>query len=177
MCIHDMQQHWSLEVSRCEPRDFNSLSSVVAATKLESEKSPQIMELYKNANIPDNVKRFNSTTKPNNNNNNNNKPKVAEANTARASSSVQQGNVPILDMRNEASRGQHPSIQELLNKQYVFKRAMIKGFFNQVVEHNHIKGTHSNSKHRPKITRHYRDIHIFMMICLVPTKLDVTSAK
>jgi hypothetical protein len=27
----------------------------------------------------------------------------------------------------------------LLKKQYVFKRAMIKGFFNQVVEHNHIK--------------------------------------
>jgi hypothetical protein len=52
----------------------------VAATKIEFEKSPQIMELYKNASIPDNVKIFNSTMKPknnNNNNNNNNKPKVA----------------------------------------------------------------------------------------------------
>jgi hypothetical protein len=140
MCIHDMQQHWSLEVSRREPRDFSSLSSVVAATKLEFEKSPQIMELYKNASIPDNVKRFNSMTKPNNNSNNNNKPNVAEVNTARVSSSVQQGNVPILGMRNEAPRGgQRPLIQELIKKQYVFKRAMIKCFFNQVVEYNHIK--------------------------------------
>jgi hypothetical protein len=43
-------------------------------------------------------------------------------------------------MRNEApGTRQHPSIQELLKKQYVFKRGMIKGFFNQVVEHNHVK--------------------------------------
>jgi hypothetical protein len=139
MCIHGMQQHWSLEVSQREPRDFSSLSSAVATTKLEFEKSPQIMELYKNAGIPDNVKRFNSTRKPKNNSNNN-KPRMAEANTARASSSTQQGNVPMLGMRNEASGGrQHPSIQDLLKKQYVFKRAMIKGFFSQVVEHNHIK--------------------------------------
>jgi hypothetical protein len=62
----------------------------VAATKLEFDKSPQIMELYKNASIPDNVKRFNSTMKPNNNNN---KPKMAEANTTRVSSSMQQGNI------------------------------------------------------------------------------------
>jgi hypothetical protein len=109
----------------------------VAATKLEFEKSPQIMELYNNASIPDNVKRFNSTMKPNNNNN---KPKMVEANTTRVSSSMQQGNMHILGMRNEAPRGrQHPSVQELLKKQYVFKRAMIRGFFNQVVEHNHIK--------------------------------------
>ena len=40
MCIHGMQQHWSLEVSRREPRDFSSLSSAVAATKLEFDKSP-----------------------------------------------------------------------------------------------------------------------------------------
>jgi hypothetical protein len=54
---------------------------------------------------------------------------------------MQQGNVPMLGTRNEASGGgrQHPSIQDLLKKKYVFKRAMIKGFFNQVVEHNHIK--------------------------------------
>jgi hypothetical protein len=138
MCIHGMQQYWSLEVSRREPRDFSSLSSAVAATKLEFEKSSQIMELYMNTRIPNNVKRFNCRTKPNNNNNI--KPKVAEANTARASSSMQQGNVPMLGMRNEASGGkQCPSIQDLLKKQYVFKRAMIRGFFNQVVEHNHIK--------------------------------------
>jgi hypothetical protein len=34
---------------------------------------------------------------------------------------------------------QRLTIQDLLKKQYVFKRGMIKGFFNQVVEHNHIK--------------------------------------
>jgi hypothetical protein len=142
MCIHGMQQHWSLEVSRHEHRDFSSLSSEVAATKLEFEKSPQIMGLYKNVGIPNNIKRLNSTTKPINNNNNNNNSKVVEANTVRASSSMQQGNVPILGMRNEAPRGggrKHPSIQDFLKKQYVFKRVTIKGFFNQVEEHNHIK--------------------------------------
>ena len=45
MCVHGMQQHWSLEVSRREPKTFNALSSAVAATKLEFEKSPQIMEI------------------------------------------------------------------------------------------------------------------------------------
>jgi hypothetical protein len=99
LCIHGMQQHWSLEVSRREPRNFNSLSSAVAATKLEFEKSCQIIELYKNDGIPNNIKRFNSTMKPSNNNN---KPNVAEANTARAISSMQQGNALILSMRDEA---------------------------------------------------------------------------
>jgi hypothetical protein len=102
MCIHGMQQHWSLEVSRREPRDFSSLSSAVAATKLEFEKSAQIMELYKNASIPDNTKRFNSTMKPNSSNNS--KPKLAEANTTRAGPSMQQGNVLILGTRNETPR-------------------------------------------------------------------------
>jgi hypothetical protein len=64
MCVHGMQQHWSLEVSQREPRNFSALSSVVAATKLEFEKSPQIMELYKNASAYDPAKRFNSTSKP-----------------------------------------------------------------------------------------------------------------
>jgi hypothetical protein len=107
MCINGMQQHWSHEVSRREPRDFSSLSSAVATTKLEFEKSAQIMELYKNASIPYNVKRFNSTMKPNNsnNNNNNNKPKVAEANTTRVCSLMQQGKMPILGMKNEAPGG------------------------------------------------------------------------
>jgi hypothetical protein len=116
ICIHGMQQHWPLEVSQREPRDFSSLSSAMVATKLEFEKFPQIRELYKNTGIPDNVKRFNYTMKPNNNNNNN-KPKVVEANTARASSSMQQGNVPVLGTRNEAPMGkQCPSIQDLLKK-------------------------------------------------------------
>jgi hypothetical protein len=43
-------------------------------------------------------------------------------------------------MRNEAPGERlHSSIQELLKKQYVFKHAMVRGFFNQVVKHNHIK--------------------------------------
>jgi hypothetical protein len=71
----------------------------MAATKLEFEKSPEIMEHYKNTSIPDNTKRFNSTMKPNNNNNN--KPSVAEGNTLRESSLMQKSNVPILGMGNE----------------------------------------------------------------------------
>jgi hypothetical protein len=150
MCIHGMQQHWSLEVSRREPRDFSSLSSAVASTKLEFEKSPQIMELYKNAGLSDNTKRFNATMKPNNNNN---KLKMAETNTTRVGSSMPQGNVPILGTRNEAPGGrQRPSMQELLKKQYVFKRSMIKGFFNQVLEHDHIKLPDPNRPDQVRMT-------------------------
>jgi hypothetical protein len=67
MCINGMMQHWSLEVSRREPKTFNALSSAVAATKIEFDKSPQIMELYKNASAFEPVKCFSSTAKPNNN--------------------------------------------------------------------------------------------------------------
>lgn len=67
MYVHGMQQHWSLEVSRHEPKKFSALSTVVAATKLEFEKSPQIMGLYKNASVFDPTKRFNSIAKMNNN--------------------------------------------------------------------------------------------------------------
>ena len=134
MCIHGMQQHWSLEVSRREPKTFSALSLAVAATKLEFEKSPQIMELYKNASTHDHTRRFNATTNPNNNVA---KPKNSnEANTTRA---VQQSNVPMLGTRNEsAGARQRPSIQELLRKQYIFRREMIKDFFNQVMAHNHL---------------------------------------
>jgi hypothetical protein len=39
-------------------------------------------------------------------------------------------------------------------------------------------GIHSkNNPSQKKTPRHYRGIHIFMMICLVPTKLNVTSVK
>ncbi|KAJ1255444.1 hypothetical protein BS78_K217400 [Paspalum vaginatum] len=123
MRVHGMQQHWSLEVSRREPKNFSALSSAVAATKLEFEKSPQIMELYKNASIFDNTKRFNSTSKPFNNA----KFKApAESNTTGVEPSTQQGGKP------------RPSIQELLKKQYIFRRAMVKAFFQQVVEYNYI---------------------------------------
>jgi hypothetical protein len=43
MCVNGMQQHWSLEVSRQKPKTFSALSSAVTATKIEFEKSPQIM--------------------------------------------------------------------------------------------------------------------------------------
>jgi hypothetical protein len=80
MCVHGMQQHWSLEVSRREPKTFSALSSAVAATKLEFEKSSQIMELYKNASAFDPTKRFNAT-KPSGSGN---KPKVpTEANSTK----------------------------------------------------------------------------------------------
>jgi hypothetical protein len=134
MCVHGMQQHWSLEVSRREPKTFSALSSAVAATKLEFEKSPQIMELYKNASMTDHAKRFNATAKPNNNGA---KPRASnEVNTTRV---MHQNNVPMLGARNEPTGArQRTTIQELLRKQYVFRREMIKGFFNQVVAHNHL---------------------------------------
>ncbi|KAM0856129.1 hypothetical protein ACQ4PT_049321 [Festuca glaucescens] len=55
------------EVSRREPKTFSALGNAVAATKLEFEKAPHIMELYKNAGTPDYAKKFNSTAKPFNN--------------------------------------------------------------------------------------------------------------
>jgi hypothetical protein len=85
MCVHGMQQHWSLEVSRREPRNLSALSSAVAATKLEFEKSPQIMELYKNTSAFDPAKRFSSMSKPNNNGG---KIKAPETNTTRVFSST-----------------------------------------------------------------------------------------
>jgi hypothetical protein len=134
MCVHGMQQHWLLEVSRREPKTFSALSSAVAATKLEFEKSPQIMELYKKASMTDHAKHFNSMAKPNNNGV---KPKAPnEVNTARV---MHQSDVPMLRGRNEpAGARPRPNLQELLRKQYVFRREMIKGFFNQVVAHNHL---------------------------------------
>jgi hypothetical protein len=114
MCVHGMQQHWSLEVSRCEPRNFSALSSVVAATKLEFEKSPQIMELYKNASAFDPAKHFSSTSKPNNNGC---KIKAREANTTRVFSSTSHGSVPLVGARNDQAGGrQRPTMQELLKK-------------------------------------------------------------
>jgi len=88
----------------------------VAATKLDFKKSPQIMELYKNASAFDPSKRFNSMAKTNNNGG---KGKtVAEANTTRIS---MQGSVPVLGAKNEQLGGrQRSSIQELLKKQYIF---------------------------------------------------------
>ena len=34
---------------------------------------------------------------------------------------------------------QRPMLQELLNKQYIFRREVIKGFFTQVIAHNHLR--------------------------------------
>ncbi|KAK1644749.1 hypothetical protein QYE76_062554 [Lolium multiflorum] len=134
MCVHGMQQHWSLEVSRREPRTFSALSSAVAATKLEFEKSPQIMELYKNASAFDPTRRFASTSKPINNGGKMKAP--AEANATRVFSSTPQGNVPFLGARGDQSGGrQRPSLQELLKKQYIFRRELVKDMFNQLMEH------------------------------------------
>jgi hypothetical protein len=86
MCIHGMLPHWLLEVSRREPRTFSELSSAVAATKIEFEKPPQIMELYKNASVFERAKRFSSIMK---HNDTRGKMKAqAEANTARVFSNT-----------------------------------------------------------------------------------------
>mgnify|MGYP005838071695 CR=1 FL=1 len=92
MCVHGMQQHWSLGVSRRPPRTFSALSTAVAATKLEFEKSPQIMELYKNASAFDPAKRFAATSKQANNGGKLKAP--AEANTTKIFSSAPKARCP-----------------------------------------------------------------------------------
>ncbi len=133
MCVHGMQQHWSLEVSRREPKTFSALSSAMAATKLEFEKSPQIMELYKNASTFDPTKRFNAT-KPSGSGN---KPKVpTEANSTKVFSTAPQGQVPMIGAKNEQVGGrQRSTLQDLLKKQYIFRRELVKDIFNQLMEH------------------------------------------
>ena len=117
MCIHGMLQHWSLEVSQREPKMFSDLSSAVAATKIEFEKSPQIMELYKNTSVFDPAKRFGSIAKPNNTGG---KMKAqVEANTARVFANVPQAQVPILGTRNDQG-GRKARLVEFLKKQYIF---------------------------------------------------------
>jgi hypothetical protein len=134
ICINGMLQHWSFEVSRREPKTFSDLSSAVAATKIEFEKSPQIMELYKNASAFDPAKRFGSTAKPTGNGG---KGKAqAEVNAARVFSNIPQGQVPTLGTRSEQAGGRtRPTIQELLKKQYIFKRELVKDLFEQLMEH------------------------------------------
>ncbi|KAM0848663.1 hypothetical protein ACQ4PT_054248 [Festuca glaucescens] len=132
MCVHGMQQHWYLEVSRREPKTFSALGNAVAATKLEFEKAPHIMELYKNAGTPDYAKKFNSMAKPFNNGV---KPKVqAESNTTRLSAmaAVPRQNLNPFGMRNDQGQRPRPSIHELLRKQYIFRRDLVKKFFNQL---------------------------------------------
>lgn len=59
-----------------------------------------------------------------------------EANTTRA---MKQSIEPMVGVRNESVGARHlPSIQELLRKQYIFRREMKKSFFTQVVAHNHL---------------------------------------
>jgi len=134
MCVHGMQQHWSLEVSRREPRTFSALSTAVAATNLEFEKSPHIMEIYKNAGAFDPSKRFTSTSKPSNNSDKKKAP--MEANATRVFSSTPHSNVPMLGTRGEQDGGrQRPTMQELLKKEYIFRRELVKDMLNQLMEH------------------------------------------
>jgi hypothetical protein len=135
MCVHGMQQHWSLEVSRREPKTFSALGNAVAATNLGFEKAPHIMELYKNAGTSDYTKKFQSTAKPFENGN---KPKIlqAESNTIRLSEIVAgpRQNMHVFGTRNEQGQRARPSIQELLRKQYIFRRELVKTFFNQLLQ-------------------------------------------
>ena len=136
MCIHGMLQQWSLEVSRREPRTFSELSSAVAATKIEFEKSPQIMELYKNASVFDPAKRFSSTAKPNNAGG---KMKAqAEANTARVFSNVPPAQAPFLGARND-QEGRRTRLSDLLKKQYIFRRELVKAMFEQLMDNQALR--------------------------------------
>jgi hypothetical protein len=136
MCVHGMLQHWSLEVSRREPRNFSALSSAVAATKLEFEKSPQIMELYKNTTAYDPAKRFNSTSKPPANNSK--QTASVETNATRVFASAPRNNAPFVGARGDQGGRQRPSMQELLKKQYIFRRDLVHDMFNQLMEHRAI---------------------------------------
>ena len=92
------------------------------------------MELYKNASAFDPAKRFSATSKPNNNGVKMKAP--AEANATRVFSSTPQSNVPFLGARGEqAGARQRPTMQELLKKQYIFRRELVRDMFNQLMEH------------------------------------------
>ncbi|KAJ1259357.1 hypothetical protein BS78_10G148100 [Paspalum vaginatum] len=126
MCIHGMHQHWLVGVSRRDPKTFSALGDAVAATKLKFEKVPHIMEMYKNAGFNDNVRRFNSSNRPSFNNGGKAKLPV-ESNTTNT--------MPVLGLRNEHPRPMgRPNIRELLNKQYVFRRDLVKSLFEQMNE-------------------------------------------
>jgi hypothetical protein len=94
------------------------------------------MELYKNAGASNNTRRFNTTF---NNNNNGGKQKVlVETNTTRVGGSTHQSSMPILGAWNNTGDNTRPSIQELLRKQYIFRRGMVQPFFQQVLEQDYI---------------------------------------
>jgi hypothetical protein len=123
MCIHGMQQHWLVPVSRRDPKIFNALGDAISATKLEFEKAPHIMEMYKNAGNNDNNRRFNTPSKPMNNEG---KPRPAESNTTNT--------VPVFGPRNDQRPNRRSNIRELLNKQYVFRKDLVKSLFEQMNE-------------------------------------------
>lgn len=124
MCIHGMQQHWLVGIARRSPKTFSELGEV-AATKMEFERAPQIMELYKNAGNNDN-RRFNSSYKTVNNGG---KPKLSAESNATTT-------VPVFGPRDDQRPNKRPNIRELLNKQYVFRRDLVKSLFEQMNEHH-----------------------------------------
>ncbi|XP_062213734.1 uncharacterized protein LOC133914699 [Phragmites australis] len=125
MCIHGMLQHWLVGVSRRDPKTFSSLGDAVAATKLEFEKVPHIMEMYKNAGSVDNTRRFGTSSKPTGNGNKGKAPVESNATST----------VPVFGLKNERPRpAVRPNVREMLNKQYVFRRDLIKSLFEQMNE-------------------------------------------
>ena len=92
------------------------------------------MELYKNDSTFDPAKCFTSTAKTRNDGG---KEKAqVEVNAVRVFSITPQGQVPVLRARSEHAGGKpRPSIQELLKKQYIFKRELVNGMFEQLMEH------------------------------------------
>jgi hypothetical protein len=60
-------------------------------------------------------------------------------NTARVFSNIPQVQVPTLCSRSEQAGGRtRPTIQELLKKQYIFMRELVKDLFEQFMEHKAI---------------------------------------
>ena len=92
------------------------------------------MEIYKNDSTFDPAKCFTSTAKTRNDGG---KEKAqVEVNAVRVFSITPQGQVPILHARSVQARGKpRPSIQVLPKKQYIFKRELVNGMFEQLMEH------------------------------------------
>jgi hypothetical protein len=52
---------------------------------------------------------------------------------------MHQRSVPVLGMQNNNNGGKtRPSIQELIRKQYIFHREVVRAFFQQVMEHEYL---------------------------------------
>lgn len=83
------------------------------------------MEMYKNAGFTDNMRKFSSTSKP-----------VGTAGKAKTPVESNTTNtVPVFGPKSERQRSTgRPNIKEMLSKQYVFRRDLVKSLFEQMNE-------------------------------------------